>query len=822
VHPTRATAILLVALVASCGVVRGADTEETGTPPHEERPRESGVTESLVVSASATTEDPLRAPAAVDLLEAEDLALRPGDTLVDQLRRVPGVNVVQFSARDMNIASRSATGGVNNQTLVLADGRSLYQDFLGFVMWEFAPTDMSLVERVEVVRGPASALWGANAMGGVVHVLTKSPRDTLGSRGRVETGNHGVVRAEARESFLAGPWAVRVSGGYQRGDPFPRPATITNFLGEAIDPDLGLLADDHRNSGTAQPRVDARADWRGASADWILQAGHGRTRGWIATGLGPFDIHPTTGQSYVQARYRSGPHEAELSANLLDGSARNLVNALPMDFVSGATAAALRSRLPLGGRGVLGWGVELSRSEYELSIAPAGDRRTRTSAFGEMDLRLAPKWSALAGLRADHFRETIGTVWSPRGAVRFEPRPSHVLRLAAGRAFRSPSVIETDLLVPSIPVAILDWNAIDQQLFEDGTLDPALFPDGFFALMAKGVCETQPDNCGARLGAIPEYVAVTAASGLRGLQEEVLDSVEVGYTARLGRVGLAASLYRTRSRGGIAFRQQASYGVGADGAPGTADDIVLPSDPDQDGIDEAPPVDVCPFGLDGFTEPVDFSTLCAAGPVPYNLALSLFLDGQVPALFRYGNGARERNRGMELGLTFDARRDVSLWLNYSFQADPVSDGVNMYDRIAGVRAERDAGADLDGDGAVGDTNSFVNIPARHRISAGAQVDRGRWFASLGLDQVDTTFWQDVQTEDFWGFVPSYLLVGARGGWRWPARGLELSAQVTNLTDERIQQHILGDIIGRRASVSLVWSGERGRERAGSGDRGDSR
>ena len=73
---------------------------------------------------------------------------------------------------DVNIASRSATGGINNSTVALSDGRNLYQDFLGFVLWEFAPTDFSLVDRVEVVRGPIQDRDVVEAAtDGVTHVL---------------------------------------------------------------------------------------------------------------------------------------------------------------------------------------------------------------------------------------------------------------------------------------------------------------------------------------------------------------------------------------------------------------------------------------------------------------------------------------------------------------------------------------------------------------------------------------------------------------------------------------------------------------------------
>src|SRR5882672_6181754 len=321
--------VLVVSRLAAAEDPPSSPAPEPKKEAKTEHPKKSGIVEDVVVSASARSEALLDAPAAVSVISGDELEANPGDQLVDHLRRVPGINVVQFSARDVNIASRSSTGGINTSTLVLVDGRNLYLDFLGFVMWEFAPTDPSLIERIEVVRGPASSIWGANASGGVVHVITKSPRDTLGGRLLLDFGNLGTRRIEARESFLAGPWALRLSAGYFESDPFARPRTVTNVWGQTVNPDLGLLPQSVGTSGTRQPRFDLRADREDASGGtWMVEAGTGRTGGWIATGLGPFRVDSDTSMSYASTRWNSGLVEAQANVNIFDGSAVNLINAL--------------------------------------------------------------------------------------------------------------------------------------------------------------------------------------------------------------------------------------------------------------------------------------------------------------------------------------------------------------------------------------------------------------------------------------------------------------------------------------------------------------
>ena len=776
--------------------------KESDSKEKDSKEKDSKITERVVVSASATNESLLNAPATVDILDGDDLEQRAGDHFVDQLRRVPGVNVVQFSARDVNIASRSSSGGINNSTLAITDGRSLYQDFLGFVMWEFAPTDMELVDQVEVVRGPASSIWGANAVGGLVHIATKSPRDTLGGQVKFEAGSYNSQRIDFRHSFLAGEWALRTTGSIFRADPFDRPQTISNIFGETIDPDFGLITEDFRDSGTEQPRIDLRADRDTKVGTFILQGGWAQTRGWIATGLGPFDVNPSTGSSYAQARWKHGPLEAQVDYTIFDGAGKNLINAIDFGFRSERAHAMFNGRNLLGTRAVLGWGAEFSNSQYDLTIAPDAEARNIYSGFAEIEAKLSDRWWLTSGMRADYFKETIGSVISPRIALRYQPNEKNTVRLAWGRAFRSPSVLEEFLNVPSIPVALLNWDEVDQQLFDSGVLDPNQFPQGFFEFMAINVCQSVPDNCGVAPGESPTYIATTAAQGSLNLREEETTSFEVGWSAEVGRLQLSIAAYATETKDGIDFPQTATYGIGADGIPVTADDIVLPADPDGDGIEEAPAVDVCPFGISNFN---DFSQACAIGPVNYNEVLTVFLDGLIPSQFQYTNGALSENRGFEIGGNWTGRSGWSVGVTYSWQDMPISDGVAMDKRIRLVQQENSANMDLNGDGLIADTANFVNIPAKHRIGFSAQIDRGAWFGGVTADYVDETFWQDVLTSDFWGWVPDYTLVGLRGGLRMPRSGITLTGQVTNMLGDEIQQHIFGDRIGRRVTLGLRYA-----------------
>src|SRR5204862_2495573 len=137
--------------------------------------------ETVVVSASRSDEKLINAPATMSVIGPSTIESAPTQNFAELLRTVPGLNITQVSARDINVTSRSATGTLATGQLALLDGRSLYQDMFGFVMWDFLPVNLNEVKQIEVIRGPASAVWGANALYGVVNVITKSPREMQGT-----------------------------------------------------------------------------------------------------------------------------------------------------------------------------------------------------------------------------------------------------------------------------------------------------------------------------------------------------------------------------------------------------------------------------------------------------------------------------------------------------------------------------------------------------------------------------------------------------------------------------------------------------------------
>lgn len=143
-----------------------------------------------VTSVSKQRQPLSDSPAAIYVLSNKDI-MRSGATSIPQaLRDVPGLHVAQIDAQNWAVSSRGFNGRFNNKLLVLMDGRALYSPGFSGVYWEVQDTLMSDIERIEVIRGPSAAMWGANAVNGVINIITKHSADTLGGYAELGVGDY--------------------------------------------------------------------------------------------------------------------------------------------------------------------------------------------------------------------------------------------------------------------------------------------------------------------------------------------------------------------------------------------------------------------------------------------------------------------------------------------------------------------------------------------------------------------------------------------------------------------------------------------------------
>ena len=487
--------------------------------------------EQVIVSASRAVETLVNAPAAVSVVTTATIENSPATNIGDLLRAVPGINVTQASARDINLTTRGATSTLATSQLALVDGRSIYLDFFGMVMWDFVPTNPHEIKQIEVVRGPASAVWGANAMSGVVNVITRTPRELAAEGGRSLTVGVGTFDrnvtgrpADAGTLFYVNGsqaqavdqrWSYRIAAGYLTQDPLPRP---TGALPS------GTPYPTFTNVGTSQPKFSARVDYDIAGGGRVtFDGGVAGTDGMIHTGIGPFDISSGSRLGYFTTRYEKGSRRLAFFTNLLNGEARNLLTVgldrqpIALGFDTKTFDLEASDVHAAGRHHALSYGGNFRHNTFDISLAPAGRDRNEGGAYVQDEMFLGRHLRWVLGGRVDKFSSISDAVFSPRTTLMIKPAAAHTVRFSFNRAFRAPSLVNNYLDVGVIaPVQL-----------------PA--PIGLFALPSLTV-------------------------GNPELKQETVTAYEIGYAAIVRkRTTLTASVYWNDTKNGIFFTPTEFY-----------------------------------------------------------------------------------------------------------------------------------------------------------------------------------------------------------------------------------------------------------------------
>ena len=442
---------------------------QTQTPPAktEEQKPPTKKEEVVVVSASKTEQQLVDAPATMTVIGERALTVAPSNNYADVLRTVPGTNITQISARDVNVNTRGATSSLATSQLTVVDGRSVYLDFFGFTMWEFVPADLHEIKRIEVIRGPASAIWGANALNGVVSFITKTPaRDGRHSR-----------RARFR-SVSARSTSRSIDNGAENGTMFytrgvaragRQRAMVLQVQRRLLR--LGCPGAADRHDSERRDTRSIRTTQRGQPAAALRRArglrlcrrhqqagmagGIGGTDGMMHTGIGPFRIAQGAQMSYWKATYTRKALRIQTFMNMLDGEATNVVSVTPTGMPLGLTFAPKTFDVELGDTQLLGdflgdhaitYGGNFRVNRFDLSIAPGENSRNEGGAY------IQDEWVMGAALPARRRRargqvqlDRPRRVFTPRGVRDTSRRWISPFASATTARSASPSMVNNNL-----------------------------------------------------------------------------------------------------------------------------------------------------------------------------------------------------------------------------------------------------------------------------------------------------------------------------------------------------------------------------------------
>jgi outer membrane receptor protein involved in Fe transport len=797
-------AVLTAAPLLAQAPAEGQAPDEAAKP--EERIR---ITEEITVGSASKVETTLiNAPATLSVVTAKTLETSPAQTYADLLRSVPGMNVIQMSARDMNLTTRQATSTLNNSQLVLVDGRSVYLDFFGLVLWDFVPTATSGdIKQIEVVRGPASVVWGANALSGVVNIITKSPRENEGFGLNLTAGlfsRDGGSREADGAGFEYGGsvsfadvlndrWSYKLTAGYFNSDPYSRPVGTVPLACHPLGADPCRAADGSAlpggypvggapypkeevgggnfvNSGTSQPRFDLRVDQDLRSGGRIsYQGGYAGTEGIIHTGIGPFDIESGSYMGYGKVLYTRNALRIGAFGNFVDANAPNLLlvdpdslppeggtpNPVVLGFKTQTYDLEVGNTTVLGRRHILTYGGNYRRNDFEITLAPGAEDRNELGAYVHEEF-FVDRFRLAAGVRADKFGNLKDWVFSPRASVMFKPTRDHSIRASYNRAFRSPSVINN----------YLSQN-ISSPTATDLCVAPAGFPPGFCPL-AFLVDQVAP-GLGALVPRDPFYLTVNN-SGNVDLKEEHIDAFELAYTGTIGgRTTIGLAVYQNDTDDNVNFTVVLPDTENPQGLPGL--EYYSATNPAR-GVQPIGPGQFRPLTIDPRLMAVFDVLPQLGGPTirfPYRVA-------------QFMNLGPIRNRGLEASVEHRINQEWVVNANYSWQDTP-----KVLDPA---------------EGQIRYPVAEVTVPAKHRFNAGVSYNGRRYLGNVNVSYSGEAFWNDVLTSEYHGYTDAYTMLNATVGVKLADGKATISLRGTNLLDQEIQQHIYGDLT-RRAVVAEV-------------------
>ncbi|MEO8033780.1 MAG: TonB-dependent receptor, partial [Acidobacteriota bacterium] len=436
-----------------------------------------------VTSVSRKAQKVADTAAAVFVITEEDIRRSGATSIPEVLRVVPGLDVARINGNTWAISARGSNGQYANKLLVMIDGRSVYSPLFSGVYWEVQDTLLEDVDRIEVIRGPGGTLWGANAVNGIINIITKHSVETKGALVSAEGGL-------AQGSSIAGRFggAIGHNGSYRvYGKTFDRPASIEGLRASHDAWTLG--------------RGGFRADWTSRRGDnFTAQADAFRG---AETALGAFDplepfadrasLKHVTGED-AQVRWtavQSSRSDIRVQASY-DSSSRSQP---AVDLDHHAFDADFQQHWKLGDVNDVVWGVAYRRWKDQaggggLRLIRPSDDQSISSAFLQDEAQLRP-----------HLRLTVGTKlqydvvsrlqFQPTVRLLFKASDRQTTWVAATSAVRTPSELEL-------------YGRVNIGAYPDGTGKTAL-------IVLTGNPELKPERiltfeAGYRLQLIPNLV----------------------------------------------------------------------------------------------------------------------------------------------------------------------------------------------------------------------------------------------------------------------------------------------------------------------------
>ncbi len=386
----------------------------------------------VVFSAAKHEQDVAESPAAVTIISREQIENTACTDIICLLRSVPEVDVVRVVPMWASVGARALTNELGDKALVLIDGREINIEVFGVPFWLSLPVHLQDIQRIEVVRGPGSALYGANAHSMVVAITT---RKTAGDAAEafVGGGEHGQLDLHARADKVLGDWRLQFTGGHETAGHW----RIRDLPEREVS------------------RVRLRLDHQTDSALSSLQASFCALQGRLSVLRTPGDLNDAL-TADLQLLHETDFLRAQVTVMVLDGEVdldfplffgetRLGWEVEPLQvFSSNLDAEVELTWEPFEGNLLIGGGNYRWISFLSDQNQPADNHQHRVGVFLHDEQRLGDSLIFTGGVRLDYNTITPFTV-SPRLAGVWRMAADQSLRASFGMAFRKPSFLNTSL-----------------------------------------------------------------------------------------------------------------------------------------------------------------------------------------------------------------------------------------------------------------------------------------------------------------------------------------------------------------------------------------
>lgn len=422
----------------------------------------------LTVTASRRPEKLLEAPASITVLEAQAIEARMALTATEHLKALPAVDMFATGLNQSRVVIRGFNDLFSGSLLSLVDNRITRIPSIRLNAFQLIPTSNEDVERIEIVSGPGSALYGPNSANGVMHVLTKSPFGSEGTKLSVGGGERSVLIGTLRHAgSFHNKIGYKLSVQYYQGNDFES-VDSTEVLARQAAIDAGANPDTlkigARIFDIESTAVDGRIDFR-LSPDFtfILNGGFSKGTNIELTQQGAAQA-VDAGFKYIQGRLRYKNLFVQAFLNGINTgntyflrTGQSIINNSKLFVIQAQHNVALKERQNF----TYGLDVLLTRPDTEGTVNGRNEENDHVDEIGaylQSETRLSSKLKFVAAARIDDHNRIEGLNFSPRAALVFRPTPQDNFRFTFNRAFSTPTAdnLFSDNLGFTLPTAAAD------------------------------------------------------------------------------------------------------------------------------------------------------------------------------------------------------------------------------------------------------------------------------------------------------------------------------------------------------------------------------